>query len=56
MQMWFILFAEKGPILPSIDPVKHWSFDNLDGLVLMEGTTQVNFNVLTQGKVVNHYT
>ena len=32
-------------------PVKHWSFDTLNGLTLMEGTIQTTFNALTNGKV-----
>ena len=49
-----IVFTVKPPVKSSV-PVRHWSFDNLDGLVLMEGTGQVDFNALTTGKVVNLY-
>ena len=30
------VFTVRPPSPPSV-PVRHWSFDNLDGLVLMEG-------------------
>ena len=33
------------------DPVFYWSLDNLDGLMLMEGTQQKNYDGLTEGKV-----
>ena len=33
-------------------PVKYWSFDSLEGLALMEGNVQTNFNALTVGKVI----
>ena len=32
-------------------PVLHWSLDNLEGLVLMEGTQQKDYDALTDGKV-----
>ena len=33
------------------DPVLHWSLDNLDGVVLMEGTQQKDYDALIEGKV-----
>ena len=33
------------------DPVLYWSFNTLDGLVLMEGTEQKHYDALTDGKV-----
>ena len=33
-------------------PVLYWSFDNADGLVIMEETTRVNFDSLVPGKVI----
>ena len=33
------------------DPVLYWSFDNLDGLMLMEQTQQAVYDALTDGKV-----
>ena len=50
-------FTVKVPTSPSppFVPARQWSFDNLDGLVLMEGTVQVTFNALTTGKAVNQY-
>ena len=40
------------------DPVLYWSFNNLDGLVLMAGTQQKKYDALTDGKVgqSNHRT
>ena len=32
-------------------PILYWSLDTLEGLVLMEGTQQTNFDALTDGKV-----
>ena len=37
-------------------PVLHLSFDNLDGLMLMEGTEQKDYDALTQGKVGHNNT
>ena len=54
----FFFFVGEVSTPPPSDPVKHWSFDTLNGLVLMEGTTQVTalfFIALTQGKVKNLY-
>ena len=51
---FFTVKVPASPSPPSV-PVRQWSFDNLDGLVLMEGTVQVTFNALTTGKVVNQY-
>ena len=36
--------------------VLHWSLDNLDGLVLMEGTQQKDYDALTDGKVAQSIT
>ena len=36
-------------------PVKYWSFDTLDGLVLMEGPVKSNFSALTPGKVIQRH-
>ena len=33
------------------DPVLYWSLDNLDGLVLSEGTEQKDYDAVTEGKV-----
>ena len=33
------------------EPILYWSFDNLDRLVLMEGTEQKDYDALTEGKV-----
>ena len=33
------------------EPVLYWSFDSLDGLMLMEGTEQRDYDALTEGKV-----
>ena len=35
-------------------PILYWSLDNLQGLVLMEGTQQKEYDALTEGKV-GHY-
>ena len=33
------------------NPGLHWSFDNLDDLMLMEGTERKDYDALTEGKV-----
>ena len=33
------------------EPVLYWSFDSLEGMVLMEGTEQEDYDALTEGKV-----
>ena len=34
------------------EPVLYWGLDNLDGLVLMEGAQQTDFDAFTDGKVI----
>ena len=51
---FFTVKVPTSPPPPSV-PVRQWSFDNLDGLVLMEMTVQATFSALTTGKVVNQY-
>ena len=34
-----------------LDPILYWSLDNLDGLLLMEGNAQREYDALTEGKV-----
>ena len=34
-----------------MQPTLYWSFNNLDGLVLMEGTEQRDYDALIEGKV-----
>ena len=50
---WLIFLVGKVQPPPPVVPVRHWSFDNLDGLVLMEGTVQTHFSALMEGKVKN---
>ena len=33
------------------EPILYWNLDTLEGLVLMEGTQQRDFDALTEGKV-----
>ena len=43
---WMVPDGWTGP-----EPILYWNFDNLDGLVLMEGTEQKHYDALTDGKV-----